>query len=234
MSPSAALSGTLADLPLPDLLALLAATGQSGVLEFTGPVPAVVVLDDGRLTLGLVEGGPTLQQVVLGSGATTADGWDAAHSASRAGTALADALVAQGCEPDRLRDVLFEQVVTTAFELLLAPDDSFAFLPGAGHPLGSRFAFDAAPVLDEAGHRVDAWRVIAEAIPSTEAVLRLTREAPGPTVTIRADDWRVLCRVDGRSSVADIVREMGMSAFAVCAVLHRLIEAGTIEHVPTG
>lgn len=232
MSPSAALSGTLAELPLPDLLGLLSATRQSGVVEFAGPVPGALVVGAGSLTLGLVEGAPTLQQAVIGSATASADQWEAAQAAARTGTGLADALVAQGCDPDRLRDVLFEQVVSTVFELLLSPDDTFAFLPGAGHPLGDRFPFDAQPALDEARRRVEAWRVIAEAIPSTDAVLRLRRELPAPAITLDAQDWRVLSLVDGRATVAGIIRELGMSAFAVCAVLHRLIEAGAIEHAP--
>jgi hypothetical protein len=230
MSPTAALSGSLADLPLADLFGLLTATGQSGVVEFSGAVAAVIVIDAGSLTLGLVDGAPTLQQVVIGSATASADQWEAAQVAVRSGAGLADALIEQGCDPDRLRDVLAEQVVGTVFELLLAPDDTFAFLPGAGHPLGTRFPFDAPPVLDEARGRVEAWRVIAEAIPSTDAVLRLRRELPSPTISLVAEDWRVLSLVDGHATVAGIIRELGMSAFAVCAVLHRLIDAGAVEH----
>ena len=32
--------------------------------------------------------------------------------------------------------------------------------------------------------------------------------------------------------IADIIRELGMSAFAVCAVLHRLLQNGVVESVP--
>jgi len=46
---------------------------------------------------------------------------------------------------------------------------------------------------------------------------------------ITAADWRILALVDGRSSVADIIGSLGMSAFAVCGVLHRLMMAGAVE-----
>ena len=69
-------------------------------------------------------------------------------------------------------------------------------------------------------------------------VRRITTEVDGmasamtfhaPTITIAAEDWRILALVDGRSSVADIIGSLGMSAFAVCGVLHRLMTAGAVE-----
>ncbi len=51
-------------------------------------------------------------------------------------------------------------------------------------------------------------------------------------LTITADEWHVLSRVDGRATIADIIRELGMSVFAVCAVLHRLLQTGAVEPVP--
>src|SRR5207253_2812122 len=108
------------------------------------------------------------------------------------------------------------------------------FLEGATHPLGDRFRFAPADLLAEADQRVHVWRVIAESIPSTAAVMRLVRELAPASVTIGRDDWRVLSLVDGHTTIADLIRALGMSAFAVCVVLHRLVQQGVVEQVPPG
>jgi hypothetical protein len=229
MSSRAALSGSLTDLPLPDLLALVGSKGQAGVIELTGSTPGLLVLAPGGITLALSDAGPTLQQVVVGSGLTGSDGWETAHLASLRGAPLAQALIDTGADPIRVEAVLREQIVGALFEFLVGADAEFAFLPGATHPIGDLFVFPADDLLADARARLDAWKVIAEAIPSVNTVMRLTRELPHTDITIALDDWRVLARVDGCTTIEELIRELGMSSFAVCGVLHRLVLAGAVE-----
>jgi len=232
MSQRAALSGSLTDLPLPVLLPLIDATRQAGVIELHGPGgDGLIVLDGGGITLALSDAGPTLAQVVIGSGVATADGWERAHVASLRGQALADALVEGGADERRLRAVLREQTLGALFEFLVPAGIDFAYLPGSTHPLGTRFCFDTDELLAEAQVRVDAWTVIAERIPSVSMVMRLSRALEASTITIDAADWKVLARVDARASIADLIRDLGMSSFAVCGVLHRLLLLGAVEPV---
>lgn len=233
MSPRAALSGSLRELPLTELLQLLGAARHHGVIEFTGAAGGLVVLEEGDITLALADDGPTLAEVVIGSGLATAEGWETAHVASMRGESLADALVAGGADPDELQLVLRDQTIGALFEFVLPSDTTFAFLQGATHPLGGRFRFAADDLLAEANERVHVWKVIAESIPSTAMVMRLSPELGRPGITISADDWRVLALVDGRTTIADLIRALGMSAFAVCVVLHRLVQQGAVEPVPT-
>ncbi|MCX7621031.1 MAG: DUF4388 domain-containing protein [Acidimicrobiales bacterium] len=229
MEPGTALSGSLDTLPLPELLRLLNITNQSGVLEFRGTAPGVLVLHEGNVVLGLSETGPTLQQVFIGSGLTSADGWWAASERARTTGSLADAVIEAGASPEQVRNVLYEQTVSVIFELLLPSDDKFVFTPDATHPVGTRFSFDPADLLEDASSRVEAWKQIAHAVPSTSVVMRLVRSAPSDTVTISAQEWAVLSLLDGHRTVADLVHELGMSAFTVCFVLHALHTAGLVE-----
>jgi hypothetical protein len=233
MSPRAALTGSLRELPLNELLQLLGASRHQGVIEFTGAAGGLVVLEDGDITLALADDGPTLAEVVIGSGLTGAEGWERAHLASMRGESLADALVDVGVDPDELELVLRDQTIGALFEFVLPSDTRFAFLEGATHPLGGRFRFAATDLLAEANERVHVWKVIAESIPSTAMVMRLAPELGRAAITIDADDWRVLALVDGRTTIADLIRALGMSAFAVCVVLHRLVQEGAVEPVPT-
>jgi hypothetical protein len=228
----AALRGTVEDLPLPELLHLLADTRQTGILELTGPNPGIVALHKGEVTLALSAMGPTLQQVLIGSGLASADEWDRVVTVADRGGKLADALVDTGIDEDRALAVLYDHTVGAVFELMLPSDDDFAFLAGEQHPIGNRFTFTVDELLADAGQRVDAWKVIAEAIPSVSIRMRLSHTLPRAKVTISSDEWHVLSRVDGRATIADIIRDLGMSAFAVCAVLHRLLQAGAVEQVP--
>lgn len=226
-----ALAGTLDDLALDELLGFLASTRRSGLLECFGRNPGLVALHEGDVTVAVSDAGPTLQQVFIGSGITDAAGWGEALALAERGTPLVETFLAAGADPERVRTVLYEQTVGAVFELLLPSDDRFVFLPEEPHEVGHRFRFAVEPLLADARRRIDAWRVIAEAIPTTSLVMRLTPSLPAPQVTITADEWHVLSRVDGHATIADIIRTLGMSAFAVCGVLHRLRDAGVVEPV---
>lgn len=229
MTGRVALRGSLSDLPLVDLLAWVGAASPQGIIELEGGAVGTIELVDGRIALASADDGPTLAQMVIGSGAVSADGWDGAQAAAADGRDLVDALLDGGADAELLRAALREQTVGALFEFLVPGETTFAFVPESAQPLGGRFAFDPADVIDEAQGRVEAWKVIAEAIPSVSVVMRLRRQLDEPSIAIDADDWRILALVDGRSSVADIIRDLGMSAFAVCGVLHRLMTAGAVE-----
>jgi hypothetical protein len=225
------LTGTLDEFPLQDLLQLLAIGRKSGVVRFNGASPGILAVHDGALTIAMSDTGPTLKQVFIGSGVTTADGWDRAMRSAETGTPLVASFLDQGADDELMEQVLLEQTTGAMFELLLPSGDRFEFREGEEHPVGSRHRFPHEPVLDEANRRVDAWKIIADAIPSTAAVMALAPAIPGDEITISADEWHVLARVDGHATVADIIRELGMSAFAVCGVLHRLLGRDVVAQV---
>lgn len=227
------MAGTLTDLPLPDLLRTLARSESSGVLQVGGSAAAQVCLAGGDVYLATSSTGPSLRQEVVGAGLVTNSAWEAAEQvASVDGSALADALVkVGGIDAASLRHLVYEHTVTTAFELMVPSTNPFRFVPGRTHPFGSPYRFKVEQVLRDAGRRVDAWRAIAEAIPSTSVVMRVAPTLPieADSVTVSGTEWQVLAALDGRRTVAEIIRSLGMSAFTVCSALHRLLTAGAIE-----
>lgn len=232
MRPGTTLNGTFATLPLVELLEFLRLQHATGVLVVSAEVDAKLMIVDGSLVLGLSSAGPSLQQVILGSGLTDSAGWRRADELARTSSNLADALVQVGVDVDQLRAVLREQCVGVLFELLLVPETAvFEFAAGETHVIGARFGFEHADLLVEAERRVDGWRRIARSVPSTGSVLRPVRHLDGPEVTVGAADWAVLALLDGRRTVADLITDLGLSAFVVCAQLHRLREAGLVEQI---
>lgn len=227
---ASALSGTLADLPLPDLLGFLVRSGGRGVLTLTGPVPATIELDAGRVAFAETEGDPSIEAHLRSAGIDDDLVTTAERAASR-GLPLSDALVDGGAATVDLRAVLYEHTVNTLFELLGAPDDHFLFDPEGRGRVGSRFSVELEPLLADADRRRRSWATIATSVPSTAVVLRWTRNLgkDAPSVTVTADDWTILSRLDGTQSLADVVREVGRTSFSVCEAAHRLIGAGLLE-----
>ncbi|MFN0091151.1 MAG: DUF4388 domain-containing protein [Acidimicrobiales bacterium] len=228
-APPAALRGTLDEFPIATLLRFLAAGRRSGLLTVAGAPGALVGLVHGAVCAATTSDLDALRDELVASGVVGAPGWRAAVAA---GEALGDALVqVGGADHEALEAALYDHTVTTVFELLLPGGPAFAFEPGAGHPLGCRRPVDVETVLADASERLRAWRAIAETIPSTSVVVRARRELPAglASVTIARDAWRVLAAVDGRRTVAEVIAEVGLSAFGVCAVLHELVQAGALE-----
>ncbi|KAA0234953.1 MAG: hypothetical protein JJLCMIEE_01305 [Acidimicrobiales bacterium] len=230
---AAALQGTLEDLAIPELLRLLCNSRQTGVLHLDGGTGGRVVLDNGRITVATSETGPSLRQVLVGSGVTTDEGFTAASANFERGeSSLAEGLVRfGGADLARMRHVLYEHTISSVFEMMLPSRDSFHFQPGESHPAGERFRFSVEQVIADAERRLEAWTEIAESIPSVTIVMQMRPLLPPelPTVTISPEEWSVLAALDGRRSIADLVLHLGMSAFAVCDLLHRLLMRGIVE-----
>ena len=156
------------------------------------------------------------------------------HSGALHFTGLRPAVVhfvdGQVCEPGDDEDDCREQVVTALFEQLLM-GDAFEFRQGEAPPDGPSSRFPADGVLTAACRRMEQWREIAAAIPSTAAVLRLSSTLPGrkTKTTITAEEWEVVARVDGRTSIHELTLALDRDAFEMMLLLHKLIRAGLVE-----
>jgi hypothetical protein len=225
------LEGSLGDLPLPDLLDLLAATGKSGTISLGEPVGATLWVREGHLAYGSAPGAPDPGELLAAAGVVTPAQFDGAVTATSAHQSLSETLV-DLFDADRaaIEAIAREQVITTVFEVLVVGSDHFAFHSGLPDPFGAPVPLTHAEILAEAERRRAQWQRIAELIPSTGIVAALSRELPGKKagITITADEWQVLALLDGYRTVADVIAELGLSAFEVCGVLYELLRAGTV------
>lgn len=232
--------GTLADLPLPDLLGFLTRSGQTGVVRFSGPVPAEVHLEGGRVVFADTDGDPSLERHLTAAGL---DATAVAAAAAAAGRDVpwADALVDAGIPAVEVRGALYDHTVNALFELLLTSDDEFAFdpttgdgataTPGLTSRVGGRFPMELESLLADAERRRRQWATISATVPSTALVFRIAPALPDgvPSVTMTADDWKVVASLDGRRMLSDTVRDLGRTSFSVCEAVHRLLSTGVIE-----
>lgn len=225
------LVGSLSETGAAEVLRLLAGSRRSGLLRLGTSSPSWVALSDGSIVLAGSNNGPGLRQVLNARATLQPDVLGpVAERHGHHDLTLLSALV-EVTDDGTLYPVVREQVVGTVFQALLPSGEQFAFLPGDRLPLAEHFSFQTETILDEAERRVAEWAEIAESIPSTQVVFRhrrrLNRELS--SVTLTRDEWSVLAVLDGRRSVAQTIAAVGISAFEVCAVLHRLLRNGLIE-----
>jgi hypothetical protein len=235
-SGTSGLEGRLDEVQFADVLRLLRTSRQEGALHLHGDSVTVVVVAPDEIRLASSGIDDVLRQAVLGGGLVDAAAWDRVVAATagdtESGTAIAQ-LIEAGADPDRLRARLYEHTVSTLFELLLPSDAPFYFTRGESHPFASDPGFPFDDVLADVRRRVEEWREIATSIPSTAVVLRRAARLPlssGP-ITLSPEEFELIGLLDGRRDVAQLVQILGMSAFRVMTLLHRLMSIGAVEAI---
>jgi hypothetical protein len=226
--PQPSLTGTLDVHGFDKVLRGLAAGAATGTLQVGHSAPAWFVLVGGRVALAGRRGGTPLRTLA----AATFGQHELADIDPLGGDpAVAAALV------DRFGDaagaVVRDHVVATVFEVLLPSSEPFAFTEALPPPLPDALRFDVEDVLADALERVHRWRLVAESIPSVDAVFRPRRSlAPDvPSVEVSADEWVVLSVLDGRRNVGQTIAAAGRSSYDVCSALHGLLSRGLVERV---
>ncbi len=82
----------------------------------------------------------------------------------------------------------------------------------------------------EAARRLDEWRVLQRKIPSMDAVpFFLPREPGQDQITLSPQEWSIVTKVDGQTSIAKLEAATGLPAFDVCKVLYGLVTSGLIS-----
>lgn len=223
--------GSLHAVTVGQVLESLADAGRTGLVRFHGDDQRIVGLAQGRIYLATSATGPSLHQIVVGSGATPEAAWtDASASRAEIAAALDDD---ERVDSRRLRAVIHEHVVSTVVELLVPGTERYEFLADQTHQLGTRFCFPVAEVLADAGRRLSTWRSISGTLPSTATRVRRSPTLPPGTTSesLTAVEWQVLMAMPTEGTVAEVIAASGLSAFTVFDVLHRLVRRGLVQAV---
>jgi hypothetical protein len=84
-------------------------------------------------------------------------------------------------------------------------------------------------LLMEAARRLDEWKVLSRKIPGVDYVPVLQpREASEP-VTLSPPEWNIVIKVDGRKTIEELARTIGLSSFETAKILYGLVTGGLIE-----
>ena len=225
------LEGRLGDFRLPDLLQLLWGSGKTCSLTLTrDDEHARLQFEDGRLVEVTTDGdGAALAHRLLGSGQVTSGGlWqllDGAEDDRGRLRVLAERDLLDG---DAVETLLLELRTDRLFDLLLWDEGAFTFEGPSGQSAGGAVDRDEDALVAAARDRLTAWPALQERIGGTDAVLVLDAPPHRDSVTLTADRWRLLAMIDGRRTVAELVRLWGQGTYRTHAMLADLLDEGIV------
>jgi len=125
-----------------------------------------------------------------------------------------------------------EQIQDSAFDFFSWLDGEFEF--SADEKVTDEdilVQMDVEHVIMEGCRRIDEWELIFEQLGSLERVPRLAyndRIEDRGEVTLTAEEWRVLVRIDGRADMNVILRDCGLDRFHGAKVIYSLFSSGLI------
>ena len=239
-----ALQGNLRAVPLAEVLGLLAAQRQWGILTVTRSDGAGVdvCFKQGRIELALAHGlgeefllGRYLVEVSTMSRQDLDLFLEGRQPQSRTGKPIGAQLVKMNyVQPNEVREALVRQTQERVFELLRWPAGKFSFVttrelpPLAGE---AALALDVDGILMEGFRRVDEWHLIEREIDDFDAVFLRNEEAVQNVGRARLtrEELAVLELVNGKHTVKDIVRQSRMASFDVSKMLFRLLSIKVIR-----
>jgi predicted transcriptional regulator len=107
-------------------------------------------------------------------------------------------------------------------------EGTFRFVPGETSPQHS-ITKNNTNLLMEAARRMDEWRVLSKRIPSLEHVPRFqVPEGKQGQINLNTQEWLILSKIDGKTSIGEIAKSVNFSAFEVAKLLYGLITMGLI------
>jgi hypothetical protein len=81
----------------------------------------------------------------------------------------------------------------------------------------------------EAARRLDEWRVLQRKIPSLDHVPYFLPREPGhDQITLSPQEWAVVTKIDGHTSIKKLEQATGLPTFDVCKVLFGLVTSGLL------
>jgi hypothetical protein len=233
------IEGPVRELAPSDLLQLLYLSRRTGCLyardESSGR-DVVLELDNGSLVSATGSNLETrLGRLLVGSGRATDGQIERALSEQRSaperriGEILVDSRAVRAAEIERHLRLQVEEAV---FDLMRWEDGLLRFEERPGRERRSievRLPTDA--VLMDAARRLDEWTAVTATAPDPDPLPRLSAPggAGGPPLTLRSQEWEVLAKVDGTTSLRKIALGLGRSELEVARAIYTLVSAGVVE-----
>ena len=158
----------------------------------------------------------------------------AAQKKSPDGPRLGHILLEQGrIDRPTLEQAVREQIQDTAFTFFSWSDGEFEFGAEESPPQEDILVeMSVEMVIMEGCRRIDEWELIFEQLGSLERVPHLARGHQvddGGSITLTAEEWRVVVHIDGRADINTVLRECGLDRFHGAKVIYSLFSGGLIN-----
>jgi len=158
----------------------------------------------------------------------------AAQKKSPDGPRLGHILLEQGrIDRPTLEQAVREQIQDTAFTFFSWTDGEFEFGAEESPPEEDILVeMSVETVIMEGCRRIDEWELIFEQLGSLERVPHLAHgdhvDDEG-SITLTAEEWRVVVHIDGRADVNTVLHECGLDRFHGAKVIYSLFSSGLIN-----
>ncbi|MBI4509563.1 MAG: response regulator [Deltaproteobacteria bacterium] len=235
-----ALQGDLKIIPIAEVLQLLHAQSQAGILQVQRASAAVdVFFRQGKIDLAAARGVSEeflLGRFILESQVMTKQDLDAFLKSRTPGSKLlGDQLVKLGyLSEGELRRAIVRQTCELIYEILRWNHGRFAFTSTRDLPpvaVQAALGLDIEEILMEGFRRVDEWHLIEREIENFDLVFLRNEDAVTQMGRGRLtrEELAVLELVNGKNSVKEIVRQSRMGSFDVSKMLYRLLSIKLIR-----
>jgi Domain of unknown function (DUF4388) len=131
-------------------------------------------------------------------------------------------------DPGRSWRTSLEEV---CFQILRSGRGSFEFQPAERPDRPAADSVRLTEVVVAAQKRLALWREVESVIPSMSAVPQLSEGLIADSMTVNQEQWRVICAVDGRRTVAAVARRLDMDQLGLAQMLKPLVEDGALSLV---
>jgi hypothetical protein len=233
------LQGNLQEFSLPNIFQLVKMSAKSGALTIRREGESgKVFFRDGTISYAysqpqLLPLGERLVKAGAISGANLKQAL-AAQKKSGGAARLGGILLKQGhIDRETLEQAVREQIQDTAFTFFSWPDGEFEFAAEATPPEEDVLVeMGVETVIMEGCRRIDEWELIFEQLGSLERVPHLAygeHVAEDGSLTLTAEEWRVIVHIDGRADINTILRDCGLDRFHGAKVMYSLYSSKLIN-----
>jgi hypothetical protein len=233
-----ALKGNIETFYLSSILQLLCGDKKTGVLTIAeGDRRVSIYLKNGSL----VHAAGSQKEVRLGyllrtKGIISAEELEGSLALARQRQErLGKILVEKGyISAETLKRFIHQQVREILYDLFLWKRGEFEYVD-KDVTIDDEFAadFNHMEIILEGSRRVDEWALLSKHIAHPDVVFRVGRSVgqQKQSISLNANEWRILSLVDGRRTVHQIVADSGHDEFSVYRIMNSLISSGLIEQV---
>jgi hypothetical protein len=227
-------TGTLDAEPPADLLRRLAREGATGCLRIDhGDAQATVWFRGGSVYTASAPGARArLGDRLVGAGHITEEQLGATLQRQqdlperrRIGELLIDGGL---IDRETMAAYVREQIADSVTVALGWTTGSFDF--AAGEEMSEDVPLDVSVenLLMEGARRLDEWEVVQRRIGSLDAVVDFVPGGGTAELSLTPDEWSMLTRIDGGSSIREIAEESGYGEFDAARIIYGLLTAGVV------
>ncbi len=215
-----ALSGTFDEFGLDDVLRLIAAASETGVLRVdTGLRKGRIYFVDGQISFATTRTVDQPLQDLVGMGYV---GEEDRASLERRKVRMEDVV------GKSILDGFFSQVISEVMARLASDQGSFAFTPGEQTRVEIPYRRTVEEVLEMTEERRAAWEELRATVPSVTTPFRLVPVIE-EEVVLDARAWSIVVALPEYPTVSKLSQKLRAFEFAVAKKLGEMVEAGLVE-----